>query len=156
MYCRENFNPRTPCGVRPLTVKEILDLPISIHAPHAGCDGKRRRGIEKSNISIHAPHAGCDRRLNQIHLIAPPFQSTHPMRGATTSGRIVLTAGRFQSTHPMRGATAHRSGGRRDRDFNPRTPCGVRRRQIFFSILTKVFQSTHPMRGATKIEEVFG
>ena len=34
----------------------------------------------------------------------------------------------FQSTHPVRGATrAKLSNTQRDRNFNPRTPCGVRR-----------------------------
>ena len=35
---------------------------------------------------------------------------------------------KFQSTHPMRGATEIlRCAARKARDFNPRTPCGVRR-----------------------------
>ena len=83
---------------------------------------------------------------NSIHLL---FQSTHPMRGATTvtaAGNTVLSIsihaphegcdswkmplevpGEFQSTHPMRGAT------------------------IDYDDLQKIrrFQSTHPMRGAT-------
>ena len=38
-----NFNPRTPCGVRPPDCFLRPMLPcISIHAPHAGCD----RGID--------------------------------------------------------------------------------------------------------------
>ena len=35
-----------------------------------------------------------------------PFQSTHPMRGATYIDRSPINPERvFQSTHPMRGAT---------------------------------------------------
>ena len=84
-----------------------LPAAISIHAPHAGCDlinaiftvrhvyfnprtpcGVRHteKGIPRTNskISIHAPHAGCD-ALNSSHsLFLHLFQSTHPMRGATS------------------------------------------------------------------------
>ena len=82
---RCHFNPRTPCGVRP----DVCIL-ITLHVA----------------ISIHAPHAGCD-----------PFKTVR-------SERLLL----FQSTHPMRGATSP-SGMRLTRrsNFNPRTPCGVRR-----------------------------
>ena len=57
-----NFNPRTPCGVRPVYIfAEHYVNKISIHAPLAGCDL-----IEDIHfpsllfISIHAPLAGCD------------------------------------------------------------------------------------------------
>ena len=86
---RCHFNQRTPCGVRP----DVCIL-ITLHVA----------------ISIHAPHAGCD-----------PFKTVR-------SERLLL----FQSTHPMRGATSP-SGMRLTRrsNFNPRTPCGVRRCQMF-------------------------
>ena len=74
-------------------------------------------------ISIHAPREGCDlKQILDIHGIGK-FQSTHPVRGATSqdAGEVVVL--KFQSTHPVRGATrppdlhighmAH---------FNPRTP----------------------------------
>ena len=58
----------------------------------------------------------------------------------------------FQSTHPMRGATSSPSCRLRLRaHFNPRTPCGVRRRPSLLLAQPFQFQSTHPMRGATKI-----
>ena len=79
-------------------------------------------------ISIHAPLAGCDSASASADLIVPLFQSTHPLRGATTrsspvpSIRVISIhaplAGRdgihglgfrchrgFQSTRPLRGAT---------------------------------------------------
>ena len=79
------------------------------------------------------------------------FQSTHPVRGATTALEIPLAK-------PI--------------NFNPRTPCGVRRhsthnlignmgisihapragcdyRVMFDSFVLDKFQSTHPVRGAT-------
>ena len=80
-----DFNPRTPCGVRPAQYQREVDgFVISIHAPLAGCDpsasAARRpsadfnprtpcgvrlssRRMERrmaTKISIHAPLAGCD------------------------------------------------------------------------------------------------
>ena len=83
---------------------------ISIHAPHARCDwtssctgtwllnfnprtqyGVRqaRLGIktDKDPISIHAPHARCDPPLVSAAKPFSVFQSTHLMRGATTTAQ---------------------------------------------------------------------
>ena len=78
-----DFNPRTPCGVRPKRAEIRVKLSdISIHAPLAGCDMVVYVSERTAQISIHAPLAGCD-----------------------------YTAGR---------------GTEQCRNFNPRTPCGVR------------------------------
>ena len=57
----------------------------------------------------------------------------------------------FQSTHPLRGATTMCSGTRSaTANFNPRTPCGVRRlERTIDDLRQQLFQSTHPLRGAT-------
>ena len=125
------------------------------------------------------------------------FQSTRPLRGATIPSGSLRTSIRFQSTRPLRGATkaTHRLGalgvlisihaplaGRDMRifvifggniNFNPRAPCGARRRALAAAIEeTDIsihaplagrdrrvmhvdagkfsFQSTRPLRGATK------
>ncbi len=148
----EYFNPRTPCGVRQNTarpaLKEMLfqsthplrgatitvvplcqHLFISIHAPLAGCDLTATLSWRDSYISIHAPLAGCDNAFTAPASKSFKFQSTHPLRGATVfrytnEGRDI-----FQSTHPLRGATPPPQRPKRNgMDFNPRTPCGVRRR----------------------------
>ena len=60
--------------------------------------------------------------------VALKFQSTHPLRGATIVRMHDMRAGVFQSTHPLRGATAAAlMEVHQPRNFNPRTPCGVRR-----------------------------
>ena len=103
---RRNFNPRTPCGVRPVDKKFCASATsISIHAPLAGCDGMRSNiSPALGRISIHAPLAGCDEALRKFQL--PRFISIHaPLAGCDGA-----------SQHP-----AHHG-----RDFNPRTPCGVR------------------------------
>ena len=63
-----NFNPRTPCGVRPAT---------------ASCCGFGRI------ISIHAPRAGCDNLRYIVIFRAIRFQSTHPVRGATRHRQLL-------------------------------------------------------------------
>ena len=79
------------------------------------------------------------------------FQSTHPMRGAT---RVVNRGNREQiiSIHAPHAGCDGTTGtpAVRVTDFNPRTPCGVRRGTPFFLRRREKFQSTHPMRGATK------
>ena len=119
------------------------------------------------------------------------------MRGATPLLTVLWLFRPFQSTHPMRGATKHqaadqfytsisihaphagcddRSGGSLAKisNFNPRTPCGVRHFDLTLLIRfhftisihaphagcdsgtcaingsISAFQSTHPMRGATR------
>ena len=148
-YC--HFNPRTPCGVR-RDVDQCsfgFDI-ISIHAPLAGRDKDGAQQQGRQDISIHAPLAGrdlcamalragasyfnprapCGVRPRSVPSTAAGrhFQSTHPLRGATQTGRRIagmtqisihaplagrdLEAGntyyapyRFQSTRPLRGAT---------------------------------------------------
>ena len=171
-----NFNPRAPRGARPVAVLQRLetlvfqstrptrgatqrvrdiDSPeeISIHAPHAGRDQKRRGECRRHDISIHAPHAGRDqwaaptltstahfnpraprgaRRLYGFKLTpGAEFQSTRPTRGATIAGERRLRACKFQSTRPTRGATSPGSSS-----------------SVFLT-----FQSTRPTRGATDQEK---
>ena len=149
---RCHFNPRTPCGVR--RAKRVVVPPtifISIHAPRAGCDARLPEERWKDIISIHAPRAGCDTSratsfarhrpyfnprtpcgvrlaLPRTQYCRPQFQSTHPVRGATTTRGFRRAVARFQSTHPVRGATPSRA-----------PPV----------ISFRIFQSTHPVRGAT-------
>ena len=145
------FNPRTPCGVRrrryrsrrgwcgisihaprvgcddfnvgwlqhcglfqsthpvwgATIMSELIDLTgkISIHAPRVGCDLTDFLKSYRLTISIHAPRVGCDGMPNTGSGKSPKFQSTHPVWGATFSRPV---------------------WARPNRNFNPRTPCGVR------------------------------
>ena len=171
----ENFNPRTPCGVRQLIrawtgcqeafqsthpvwgatgyahVAETYGL-ISIHAPRVGCDGgfpgptrtadlfqsthpvwgatlRGGRLIPLPGISIHAPRVGCDGCAEQGQPAAEIFQSTHPVWGATLRPihqedtlEISIHAPRV-GCDPLRWSTPPEPW-----NFNPRTPCGVRRK----------------------------
>ena len=79
---------------------------ISIHAPLAGCD-VRVYGVLNKHIHFN-PRTPCGVRLttDPVPATCTEFQSTHPLRGATSA---FLEATRsvklFQSTHPLRGAT---------------------------------------------------
>ena len=146
-----NFNPRTPCGVRPLELKALKQREaISIHAPLAGCDSGRRApgaGAEHFNprtpcgvrpLGFAAPgqpiyfnpRTPCGVRLLRVvaWMYLFKFQSTHPLRGATEAAKEPPEGSKFQSTHPLRGATLQM--------------------MRHYSELDK-FQSTHPLRGAT-------
>ena len=69
--------------------------------------------------------------------------------------RVTLQRLIFQSTHPLRGATSNFD---RCRSlwiyFNPRTPCGVRPFGLSVVNTTNLFQSTHPLRGATSFKDL--
>ena len=124
------FNPRPPCGERPGAeqVPRGADR-VSIHAPRAGSDrsptsqspasrrfnprppcGERpeRPAVHgcRDGVSIHAPRAGSDDQGLRRRSRETQFQSTPPVRGATSP------------------TTAARSSAS---SFNPRPPCGERR-----------------------------
>ena len=82
---------------------------------------------ENIAISIHAPRAGCDHRQCQ-GVQQEPISIHAPRAGCDMASTI-----------------RHN----RARDFNPRTPCGVRLRAIKAKYAALIFQSTHPVRGAT-------
>ena len=119
--------PRAGCD-RPRSSCPDPARAISIHVPRAGCDRNAGELLLQGGISIHVPRAGCDLIPTAIafHLIT--FQSTYPVRGATT-----VSPGRPSSTA----------------NFNPRTPCGVRPLVCLYLMLAIAFQSTYPVRGAT-------
>ena len=175
----------------------LLKKGISLHAPRVGCDLCKTSNRRKHHISIHAPRVGCDGQYLHAARLPALFQSTHPVWGATPSiwgppDRVAISihaprvgcdgqylhAARlpalFQSTHPVWGATWPfvRPDLLQSPDFNPRTPCGVRRGRTlvylvfryisihaprvgcdlkaYFSLPKDIrFQSTHPVWGAT-------
>ncbi len=103
------FNPRTPSGVQPHVLQFYRVLHFNPRTPY----GMRLRGTlppeELIIISIHAPLTGCDNRAGcRYGYVCSPFQSTHPLRGATV---VISTKNKshwsFQSTHPLRGATVY-------------------------------------------------
>ena len=169
-----NFNPRTPCGVRHRPTLYLgRSSPFQSTHPVWGATCNDDGYTFTGEISIHAPRVGCDFIVHNICDGLNGFQSTHPVWGATWSKASKAGASsEFQSTRPVWGATwraapfrwegrisihAPRVGcdARSDGDyyqgsnFNPRTPCGVRRAGFLMVSVRVVFQSTHPVWGAT-------
>ena len=170
-----NFNPRSPCGERRLNVQNIhisflfqSTLPVRGATNFEGCNlrydknfnprspcGERQGMVVLmrafTGISIHAPRAGSDENALKNWSTLSSFQSTLPVRGATSKEdkqKMETTisihaprAGsdltgmsdpekwiRFQSTLPVRGATSFsRAAFAGSCYFNPRSPCGERR-----------------------------
>ena len=123
------FNPRSPCGERlasyPMQGRFHV---ISIHAPLAGSDPCGPARHLQPPISIHAPLAGSDSHGHVHRESTVQFQSTLPLRGATSSCSRDVPLHEFQSTLPLRGATwPPRCSATNFLHFNPRSPCGERR-----------------------------
>ena len=123
---------------------------VSIHAPHAGRDDYCKQDVTVTVVSIHAPHAGRDLRKYVI-LRAPWFQSTRPMRGATSKPSSQSRFSLFQSTRPMRGATRHNAWRLFLCKVSIHAPhAGRDHLSMHRKGVIRKFQSTRPMRGATE------
>ena len=148
-----------------------LDHCISIHAPLAGCDGGAVACGAGGAISIHAPLAGCDTKMTCSYSHSTYFNPRTPCgvrlcgRGASRAAGLISIhaplagcdrAGirqtsktiQFQSTHPLRGATRQLAPHpARRRDFNPRTPCGVRPSPMICTSLSDTISIHAPLAG---------
>ena len=127
----QDFNPRTPCGVRLWTRLHSRSVTcISIHAPRAGCDSDpASRPSHRAHFNPRTPCGVRRCRSRPTRRSRRTFQSTHPVRGATRS-RAEDQAGQDISIHAPRAGcdAARRTLSAVSAHFNPRTPCGVRRR----------------------------
>ena len=195
----ERFNPRAPCGARLTRPPQSWRyVEVSIHAPLAGRDSTAALPVSHTEgVSIHAPLAGRDPLPGFTHPGAWLFQSTRPLRGATLRQicGVQIVAVSIHAPLAGRDSTAKRMYSRfvyvsihaplagRDacprvtsnvgRCFNPRAPCGARRKAVqqrsvhgVVSIHAPLagrdvvspsaenkqekFQSTRPLRGATE------
>ena len=106
-----HFNPRTPCGVRPHCSAIALAMPgfQSTH-PVRGATIHYQQCVQQRRISIHAPRAGCDPARDTFLVTAAI--SIHAPRAGCDELRGCI---RLHGLH-----------------FNPRTPCGVRRKTWCF------------------------
>ena len=129
-----HFNPRTPCGVRRISRRNNANT-IRFQSTHPVWGATRFSDCRAHYfvISIHAPRVGCDTNIVIVGKANHRFQSTHPVWGATGDGYACHT----QQKH-----------------FNPRTPCGVRPSSSILSMVGFKFQSTHPVWGATLYDEL--
>ena len=166
------FNPRAPCGARPLLF--ALAVADTGFNPRAPCGARLFIFMAIYLDTCFNPRAPCgarriDERIAKVYRL---FQSTRPVWGATLAVGHFVWLIEFQSTRPVWGATRHarrRLSRRRvsihaprvGRDsapteraadmtrFNPRAPCGARLFNKSFCPVNNGFQSTRPVWGAT-------
>ena len=144
------FNPRAPYGARP-ALKELTgdgEMSFNPRAPY----GARLEHLvvltEPLEVSIHAPRTGRD---NAAMTSTEVFQSTRPVRGATSRSRRQGSLMRWVSIHAPRTGRDCWQGGRAPARscFNPRAPYGARQSRAASPVVSSMFQSTRPVRGAT-------
>ena len=85
--------------------------------------------LRGAGISTHVPRTGHDNMEDATWFHTHIFQSTRPLRGATSAnGKKLAELMVFQSTRPVRGTTpvSFRSPPA-PLHFNPRAPYGARR-----------------------------
>ncbi|EFT83508.1 hypothetical protein HMPREF0620_0513 [Parascardovia denticolens DSM 10105 = JCM 12538] len=129
---RRDFNPRSPCGER-----------------LKSCD--REPGEWDFN-----PRSPCGERLITTRTVSifTLFQSTLPLRGATTGYPEQSIEGCISIHAPLAGSDpCSRGPEKKDIDFNPRSPCGERPKSLPLVYNRELFQSTLPLRGATVRDE---
>ena len=126
----KHFYPRSPCGER-----LSHDSPSFAHGfdfnPRSPCGERRRRSVDgRQRRRYFNPRSPCGERQKGrfAEFTRYPFQSTLPVRGATSASRYPQCPARFQSTLPVRGATM----------------------AVNMALFDMPFQSTLPVRGATR------
>ena len=148
---RADFNPRTPCGVRPASCSFTRFI-ARFQSTHP------LRGATIDNLAVTVvklyfnPRTPCGVRLPSIYTLTTPaeFQSTHPLRGATFCTQKLNNFPKISIHAPLAGCDpVPAESFTTDQHFNPRTPCGVRPVHHTIPVLRSLFQSTHPLRGAT-------
>ena len=150
-----HFNPRSPCGERRrYTIVKRYSLTVNFN-PRSPC-GERQMGTGcSSSAAYFNPRSPCGERLSIVITIKNyimQFQSTLPVRGATNSLICSFNSLFSISIHAPRAGSDGVHFGRlqRNKNFNPRSPCGERREALqLYKSNDSRFQSTLPVRGAT-------
>ena len=100
------FNPHSPCGERHGVAG--TDHDATHFNPHSPCGERLDPHEDAYDHTDFNPHSPCGERLpyGTLRRILELFQSTLPLRGATSASCSVSIPPKFQSTLPLRGATA--------------------------------------------------
>ena len=147
-----DFNPRSPCGER----RPMYDQQShrSHFNPRSPCGERPRIASTKPKTSYFNPRSPCGERLDFTDMISPfaDFNPRSPCGERHYWKQNRFCAAKFQSTLPVRGATtALGYSNRLSFYFNPRSPCGERPPTNPDLAEINQFQSTLPVRGATGI-----
>ncbi len=104
--CRSNFNPRAPCGARPVWIR--IEIAIHDFNPRAPCGARRTpRATSLTRTTNFNPRAPC---------------------GARPRARFPLSIFLLISTHAPLAGRDRWIGNKKNKriNFNPRAPCGAR------------------------------
>ncbi len=122
-----HFNPRTPCGVR-RPPRATVCTPSPRHFnPRTPCGVRRAIACGRWRRICISIHADHAARCKR-------FQSTHPLRGATMRSISVVAI---------------------SVDFNPRTPCGVRRVVVLVAHFAPGISIHAPREGCDRQSQIF-
>ena len=127
----QDFNPRTPCGVR-LAAICVAVRPLQFQSTHPVRGATRRYQYRAGRKIYFNPRTPCGVRplLPWIIDVGLTFQSTHPVRGATAAYGGVSRLEYISIHAPRAGCDGSQDAYTAEiGDFNPRTPCGVRPRR---------------------------
>ena len=123
------FNPRTPCGVRPRRFSAAA-RPCSDFNPRTPC-GVRPSAEKETTFQY-------------------PFQSTHPLRGATLYASEIALIKRISIHAPLAGCDRSTQCDRLLVGISIHAPLAGCDLVYLSEFGFFVFQSTHPLRGATR------
>ena len=147
-----NFNPRTPCGVRPLSAHRIRSY--GHFNPRTPCGVRRARLYHPHPLWLDFnPRTPCGVRgylggrggVPWYFNPRTPCGVRHAVTVASCAVRDISIRAPLAGCdveNLVRKSTAYH--------FNPRTPCGVRRAACSVPPRRRRFQSAHPLRGATR------
>ena len=129
-FGQSGFNPRAPCGARPFSIRlNSISALFQSTRPVRGAPPKAYAIMTVYGVSIHAPRAGRDGGTLKGLQRKAAFQSTRPVRGATCICECLLLHRKVSIHAPRAGRDAvHATASFRALSFNPRAPCGARRR----------------------------
>ena len=126
-----HFNPRSPCGERRrYTIVNRYSLTVNFN-PRSPCGERQMGTVCSSSAAYFNPRSPCGERLSIVITIKNyimQFQSTLPVRGATNSLIFSFNSLFSISIHAPRAGSDGVHFGRlqRNKNFNPRSPCGER------------------------------
>ena len=147
----KNFNPRSPCGERPSMMtwfNQIAEFQSTLPVRGATCFDDNFKPV--AVISIHAPRAGSD-NLCRCPRSRPQGISIHAPRAGSDQRRLTKTTAKtyFNPRSPCGERRRHPYKARGARKhFNPRSPCGERQLP-FFCIGDHALISIHAPRAGS-------
>ena len=144
------FNPRRPCGRRPVHAPAFDGKHLFQSAPPVWAATVYDTGRTGSKgVSIRAARVGGDHAGNPVVIFSRGFNPRRPCGRRHRSHKLSQQLKLFQSAPPVWAATIAVGVGASRVSFNPRRPCGRRLVLVGSSIRQSQFQSAPPVWAAT-------